>query len=93
MRVRLSLRAARDFNRTVDRYIREAPSQAPRFSAEIEELLTRLRDYPAIAPEPDLRTLHRAVLSAFPYVVFYTIGDESVVVHHIRHASRRPWGG
>jgi len=32
-------------------------------------------------------------LIRYPFKIFYTISGETLIILHIRHAARRPWGG
>jgi plasmid stabilization system protein ParE len=35
----------------------------------------------------------RMVVSPYPYMIFYRICDDSVIIQRIRHTARRPIGG
>ena len=54
--------------------------------------ISRLGDFPQlgqIANEDGVRTFP---LGRFPYLVFYTVDQNEVVILHVRHTSRqRPW--
>ncbi len=39
---------------------------------------------------PDVRVVP---LVRYPFKIFYTIMDETIMILHIRHAARRPWTG
>jgi toxin ParE1/3/4 len=52
----------------------------------------------AIMPESGQRLPGRigvrvVPLIRYPFKIFYTISEESLIILHVRHAARRPWGG
>ncbi len=36
------------------------------------------------------RRLRRIVVHPYPYLIFYIVLDDEVVIHGVRHAARRP---
>jgi len=68
-------------------------------SAKLDEHLHSIIDQ--IARDPKSRTplrnragVHVAVFVLYPYKLFYRIVDDSTVrILHVRHTSRRSWGG
>jgi toxin ParE1/3/4 len=65
---------------------------AGRLVARIERAATRIAASPLIG-----RTTSKPGFLRFPvgeYLIVYEIGNDEVVVHYVRHASRpRPWEG
>ena len=91
--MRLTRPALRDIDRAVEYYLRAAPAQAERFYDEVRQVMSRLADHPESSQRTSRATVRRAVLTHFPFVVFYALVADEVVIHHVRHASRRPWAG
>ena len=49
---------------------------------------------PLSAPEVEQRPgLHVATLVRYPFKIFCRVLDDRIRIIHIRHISRRPWGG
>jgi toxin ParE1/3/4 len=58
--------------------------------ARIEELVEQLSHFPYLAQETDRRGVRRVPLGNFPYVIFYAVEAEEVVILRIRHGARWP---
>jgi toxin ParE1/3/4 len=88
--VRYNRRAVRDLEAIAD-YIRDrSPGAAERVRGRIEALIGGLVDFPYQGTPTDEPGIRRLVATPFPYLIFYRIKGEAVVVLHIRHARRRP---
>jgi plasmid stabilization system protein ParE len=51
-------------------------------------LIDLLPLHPSLGVRTDDPTIRRLVATAYPYLVFYEIAGDEIVVHHIRHAAR-----
>jgi toxin ParE1/3/4 len=52
----------------------------------------------AVMPQSGLRVPRRhgvrmVPLVRYPFKIFYSVAEDTVTILHIRHASRRSWGG
>jgi toxin ParE1/3/4 len=67
---------------------------AAALEARIRATIARIADMPdsaqQVAERPGVRVIP---LIRYPFKIFYTVVGETVEILHIRHASRRPWGG
>lgn len=90
MIIRYNRRAIRDLVAIAD-YIRErSPAAAERVRERIERLINGLADYPYQGSQTDEAGIRRLVATPFPYLIFYRIKVETVIILHIRHGRRRP---
>lgn len=93
MRVRYTPEAFADRERIFE-YLRErSPSGARNVMASIRDAVKLLRDQPYSGyktDDPDVRALF---IIRYPYKIFYRFRGDVVEIAHIRHTSRRPWGG
>ncbi len=90
MIIRYNRRAIRDLLEIAD-YIRDrSPSAAERVRGRIEELIGGLADFPYQGSPTDEPGIRRLVATPFPYLIFYRIKGETVIILHIRHGRRRP---
>jgi plasmid stabilization system protein ParE len=93
MSVEYSRRAITDLKEISDYYLSRAGNEvARRFEARLKAVLDRVAKRPETAPaviqRPGVRV---ALVSGFPYKVFYRPLDEGRIrVLHIRHMARRP---
>ena len=93
MRIRYTRRAARNLDQISAYISQENPSAAARVIARIEQVIAHLVYSPG-AGSPTTRTgIRRVPVVTYPYLVFYEIRGEYIVIHHIRHGARRPWAG
>jgi toxin ParE1/3/4 len=92
MRVRLTKAALADLEEIYSYIARDNPVAAAAVLGRVEQLMARLADFPAIG-HPSERSGFRVLpLVRYPYLIFYEVTGESVVIHHVRHAARRrPW--
>jgi plasmid stabilization system protein ParE len=51
-----------------------------------------LREHPAIGRRTDDPAIRRAVVSPYPYLIFYEPTPDAIIVHAVRHAARDPAG-
>jgi plasmid stabilization system protein ParE len=46
--------------------------------------------YPFIGARTDDPDIRRLVVTPFPYLVFYQVTAEAIIIHAVRHAARDP---
>jgi toxin ParE1/3/4 len=93
MRVRFSS-PARDELGAIYSYIAEHnPTAAQRVKARIREAAEQLSNAPYMGRKTDRAEVRVRIVNPYPYLIFYTIRDQEVLVLHIRHAARRPLSG
>jgi len=68
------------------------PAAAARVVARIERTIRNIGDFPEIAQEADEPEVRRIPAGRYPFIIFYTIEADEVVILHVRHGARRwPW--
>jgi len=83
-------RALRDLEEIAE-YLRErSPSGAARAMTAIKSGIDALMAFPEMCPPLDSAGHRRLPVLRFPYVVFYRIAGDEILILHIRHTSRRP---
>src|ERR1700730_127559 len=95
MRVEYAPRAIADAERIIAYYRKVADDQiADAFDKRLHAVVERIRGNPESMPRVATRpTVRVALLSHFPYKVFFRFSDGVATILHIRHTSRRPWRG
>jgi len=89
-RLRLDPRAVEDLTHIRRYLIERSTAGADRVRAHIAATLDYLVRFPRLGRSTDQPGVRVLPLRRYPYLVFYTLIDDDVVVLHIRHASRRP---
>lgn len=91
MTVPLTLRrlAQAGFDDAVDWYEQRYPSRGVAFASAVRRVFTDIATSPAAYPEvyPDVR---EALVSGYPYAVYYILGAARVTVIAVFHTSRDP---
>jgi ParE toxin of type II toxin-antitoxin system, parDE len=50
-----------------------------------------LLQYPLSGAVTDDPTIRRVTTTPFPYVIFYEVTDDEIVIHAVRHGARDPY--
>ena len=89
MKLRYRAPAKADIAEACDWYRRQSPALAERFTGAVADAIQEIVEHPRAyqVVEPDVR---RAGLIVFPYLVYYTIEDDTVVVLAVIHGKRHP---
>jgi plasmid stabilization system protein ParE len=82
-------RAERDIQSAHDWYESQEPGLGERFLEAVQKRLEAIRDFPESCPII-YRDVRRAVVSRFPYLVFYVVQPTRVTVLAVLHHSRSP---
>ena len=88
-RLRVRAAAGRDVRDAARWYETQRPGLGDRFVAEVDRLFARVAEAPLQFPEI-ADDVHRALLKAFPYAVYFAIDAEMVIVLAVLHLHRRP---
>ena len=93
MRVRFTARAARQLDGILADLSKINPSAAKALLARVNEITMQLAQFPSGFQEVgDRPTVRRAPMIRFPYLIFYKILTDEVIVMRIRHGARKePW--
>lgn len=89
MRYRLRFRslARTDVLRARKWYGREAPHMVPPFLDELRSLVTSIGENPLMYPKV-FEDVRRALMTRFSYAIYFTVGDELIVVLAVAHQAR-----
>jgi toxin ParE1/3/4 len=90
VRLRVTRRAATQIERALDYIEGESPQGANRMRERIESLLLLLAQHPHAGQATDLPGVRRLTVSPYPYLIFYRVTGDEVIVQRVRHTSRRP---
>jgi len=90
VRIRYTLPALADLNAILD-YISDAsPAGAERVKQRIQGVIELLPGHPRIGAPTDDPTIRRLSTPPYPYLVFYEIVEDEIIIHAVRHAARDP---
>lgn len=92
MKLRFSRRAVRQIEEIIDAIALESPQGARRVRERMQAITTLLIEHPHIGQPTDLEGVRRMLVSPYPYLIFYRVTDDAVIVQRMRHAARDPAG-
>lgn len=90
MKLRYRAAAKRDIEEARDWYAPRAAGLEDRFAAAIADTLEIIVTHPRAFPVVHHADVRRAVVSGFPYQVFYRLRDDFAIVIAVTHTSRHP---
>ena len=92
MRLRYTALALADLDAVLDYIAARSPQGARRVQARLRAVIALLASHPRIGARTDDPAIRRAVAVPYPYLVFYEVTDDEIVIHAVRHAARDPAG-
>jgi len=72
------------------RYTKPALAGAARVHARIQVVIDQLLAYPNIGVQTEDPTVRRINTSPYPYLVFYEVAGDEIIIHALRHGARDP---
>lgn len=90
MKLRYTTPAARDLDRILTYLAERSPQGARNVQARIQETISLLLEYPGVGQPTSRRGMRRIVVSPYPYLIFYRVTGEAIIIHAIRHGARNP---
>ena len=93
MRVRYTPRAFADREAIFTYLDRRNPRAAREIKAFIKKSMSELSRFPKRFKFIEEIGAHALWLGRYPYVVYYRVRADEVIIVHIRHAAQRQWEG
>lgn len=90
MKVRFTPEALVEFRDVLEYIEGQSPQGAINVSARIQRVLANLTEHPFGGTMTSLADMRRIVVKPYPYLIFYLVEDQEIVVVGIRHAARDP---
>lgn len=92
MRLVISPEAQVSINQAIDWYLSEGGNDlAGRAAKAFRSAVKSIASDPLLNPPyPDVPGVRRKVMSRFPYLVFYLLDDDKVVVLDVLHSAKKP---
>lgn len=90
MKLRYTLRGAAELDEILTYIEERSPQGARHVQARIQAIINLLLQYPHAGQPTSNGRLRRVVASPYPYLIFYQVADDEIIIHAVRHASRGP---
>jgi plasmid stabilization system protein ParE len=88
--VRYTRPALAELEALLDGLRSHSPKGAQRVRSRIQTFTELLADHPFIGARTDDPSIRRLPIPPYPYLVFYEVAGDEVIVHAVRHAARDP---
>lgn len=79
--------AAVDVDEAYEWYEQQRPGLGDEFLVELDDSIERIRKHPTGQPRYNPR-FHCTLLDRFPYVIYFSVDDSSVIVFGVLHGRR-----
>ncbi|NVN88230.1 MAG: type II toxin-antitoxin system RelE/ParE family toxin [Rhodopseudomonas sp.] len=90
MRLRYTAPALADLASILDHIAAESPQGAKHVQGRIRSIIDLLTTHPRIGRRTDDPAVRRLMTSPYPYLVFYEIDGDEIIVHAVRRVARDP---
>ena len=89
MKLRVTETAFAELNDIAAYIAQDSPAAAKAVARRIEQVFDRIRDFPYLAPAVDPSGIRIFPVRPFPYLVFYSVEQDEIIVRNIRHGARQ----
>lgn len=90
MKVRFSRPAAAELDSIFAYIYQRNPRAAGRIVARIQSVVAQLARYPSLGPPKYKLGVRMFPVRGYPYLIFYTIENDEVLILSVRHSARKP---
>jgi plasmid stabilization system protein ParE len=90
LRRRYTLPALADLTAILDYIAVHSPQRARRVHARIKPITELLLLHPRIGRRTNDPAIRRMTVTSYPYLIFYEVTENEVIIHAIRHGARDP---
>lgn len=90
MNLRYTRPALDDLETILDYIAAHSPQAATRVQSRIRAVTLLVAQHPRIGTRTDDPMIRRMTVLPYPYLIFYEIAADELVIHAIRHAARDP---
>jgi toxin ParE1/3/4 len=90
VRVRYTRPALGDVEAILGAIAARSPKGARRVQSRIQALIDLLAVHPSMGTRTDDPVIRRLSIPPYPYLIFYEVTGDEIIVHAVRHAARDP---
>ncbi|QPF92903.1 type II toxin-antitoxin system RelE/ParE family toxin [Bradyrhizobium commune] len=92
MKIRYTLPALADLDSILTYISATSPQGAARVQKRIQNIVSLLLAHPEIGLRTDDPDIRRLTTTPYPFLIFYEIASQEIIIHAIRHGARNPGG-
>ena len=92
MRLRYTLPALADLDQILAYIVARSPRGARNVQSRIRAAIDLLLQYPFVGTPTANPSIRRITTPPYPYLIFYEVAGDEVIIHAVRHGARDPSG-
>jgi toxin ParE1/3/4 len=90
VRLQYTRKAAVELDQVLDSITVQSPLGAHNVQKRIQAFISLLLQHPHAGQRVSKSGLRRVVVTPYPYLIFYRVTDDAIVIHGVRHGARKP---
>ncbi len=90
MKLRYTRKATRELSEILDYTAVQSPVGERHVSGRLRDMIDLVSQYPEVGRITSKGGLRRLAVALYPYILFYRIANDAVVIHGMRHSARKP---
>jgi toxin ParE1/3/4 len=90
VRLRYTHRAARELETVLASIAAASPRSAEAVQRRIRDMIDPILQHPLAGQRVSSSGMRRVVVTPYPYLVFYRVSGDDIVIHGVRHGARDP---
>jgi toxin ParE1/3/4 len=90
VRLRYTAPALADLDQVIGYIETKTPQGCRRVQQRIQAFIEVIARHPHVGRQTDDPAIRRMATTPYPYLIFYEVTDEDVIIHAIRHSARNP---
>jgi toxin ParE1/3/4 len=90
MNIRYTQTALREVDEILFYIAERNRAAAVAVKARVDQTVAALADFPEMAQSTDEPGVRKMPIGRYPYLIYYAIEEDEVVILHVRHGARRP---
>jgi toxin ParE1/3/4 len=90
VKLRYTLRGAAELDKVLVSIAEQSPQGAHRVQTRLQHVIRLLLQHPRAGRLTSAGRLRRIGASPYPYMIFYQVTDDEIVIHGVRHSARNP---
>jgi len=88
--IRYTLPALADLDSILTYISATSPRGATRAQKRIQDVISLLLAHPEIGLRTDNPGIRRLTTTPYPFLIFYEVGSQEIIIHAVRHGARDP---
>ena len=92
MKLRYTLPALAGLDQILDYIAVRSPQGARNVQARLQAIVDLLLRHPYVGAATEDPVVRRMTTNPYPYLIFYEVAGDEVIIHAVRHGARDPSG-